>query len=182
MAKNVDLKPFRAYNGNDVVNLFAHVSGDADKGSVVALDVADYDDYHEFQFGTSDFDSNFSSFDLATKWKVKDAKSTDVAYGLLLNDVRTVDSNGNKLTQGVGLHELKARDLVPSGKTVPVLRRGIVTITGFSGNPSAGSAAVVDPNADGKILVAAATTTSGRIGTFLTDRGTDGYAVLEIGR
>lgn len=182
MAKNVTLKPFRQYDGGyDVVNLFAHVSGDVDKGTVVALDSANYDQYSDYEV-LNHAGSPFSDLKLKTAWTVKDATSADKAYGILLNDVRTTGSYGQDIRFGQGSVEAQARDLVPSGCTVPILTKGIVTIAGFSGSPGAGSGAVVDPNAAGKILVVNGSQTSGLIGTFLTSKGSDGFAVLHLGK
>lgn len=182
MAKNVSLKPFRQYDGGyDVVNLFAHVSGDVDAGTVVALNDAKYDKYFDYEV-QNHAGSLFTDLKMKTGWTVKDATSADQAYGILLNNVRSLGSYGQDLRFGQGSVEAQARDLIPSGCTVPIVTKGIVTIAGFSGSPGAGSGAVVDPNAAGKILVVNGSQTSGRIGTFLTDKGADGFAVLHLGK
>lgn len=178
-----NLKPFRQYEPNDVVNLFAHLSGSVNRGTVVKAVSGDMS-AHPNELSV-EFDSNAPSRALSLRpvapWKVDTATSGDVPLGITLYDVRETNAHGEKYLYNPR-YETSEQQVVVSGQPVPVLTRGIVEINGFSGTPGPGSGAIVHTSLPGKLLVSNSVGKFGasRVGTFLTTSGADGYALLKI--
>lgn len=179
-----NLKPFRQYNANDVINLYAHVSGSVNRGSVVKLLSGDAS-AHPNEL-TSSFDSNapsrVTSLRPVVKWKIDNTTSGEIPFGIVLYDVREVNAYGEKYLHKPR-YETSEQQVVISGQAVPVLTKGIVEINGFYGTAGPGSGALVPTTGTaGRIQVSnsVAKFGSGRIGTFLTTSGADGYALLKI--
>ena len=169
MAHN--LRPFRQYNENDVVNLFSY-SGDSTlvtKGLAVKV----VGDGWTNDANTSPVEllgsvgasyTNVTSQRYGVKAKVGLAASGDAILGLTLMDVRELDENGEKLVY----NPRKAAEMgvVISGQAVPVLTKGIVTYSGAS-NVAAGSVAYVSGAAGelaGAATLPANATKVGKIG------------------
>lgn len=91
----------------------------------------------------------------------------DLAAGLLLNDVVSLD-----LTRQ---HINFAKDEVQQGSKVLLLRRGTVVTDNVAGTPAAGAKAYFDSSA--KITSVAG---SQQIGRFLSKKDADDYAKVEI--
>lgn len=91
----------------------------------------------------------------------------DLAAGLLLNDVVSLD-----LTRQ---HINFAKDEVQKGSKVLLLRRGTVVTDNVAGTPAAGAKAYFDSSA--KITSVAG---SQQIGRFLSKKDADDYAKVEI--
>jgi len=178
-----NLKPFRQYNANDVINLFAHVSGSVNRGTVVKVVSGAMTGHpNEYQFAAdSNAPSRVTSLRAVNPWKVNTCTSGDTPLGITLYDVREVNAYGKKYIFEPR-YETSEQQVVVSGQSVPVLTQGIVEINGFSGTPGPGSGAIVSTVADGRILVSnsIAKFGAGRVGTFLTTSGTDGYALLKV--
>lgn len=179
-----NLKPFRQYNENDVVNLFAHTDGSVNRGTVVKAVSGDMT-AHPNQYGSS-VDSNSpsraTSLRAVVPWKMSTCSSGDTnVLGILLYDIRETNAYGEKYIFQPR-YETSEQQVVISGQAAPVLTKGIVEINGFSGTPGPGSGAIVSTVAAGKLLVSngVAKFGAGRVGTFLTTSGADGYALLKI--
>jgi len=179
-----NLKPFRQYNDNDVINLFAHVSGSVNKGTVVKA-VSGSMSAHPNEYGSaadSNAPSRVTSLRATVPWKIDTCSSGDVnVLGILLYDIRETNANGEKYIFRPR-YDTSEQQIVISGQAAPVLTKGMVEINGFSGTAGPGSGAIVSTVTPGRLLVSnsVAKFGSGRVGTFLTTSGADGYAILKI--
>ena len=127
------LKSFRDYSEHDVVNLFAyHGNLDVlDAGTVVKID----EDKPLFLNAGADATNNASSFSPANtvswRWGVSAglalSNSSGPALGITLMPVRNFDENGENLA----FNPRKAAEMgvVIKGQPVPVLTRGLVTVS-----------------------------------------------------
>jgi hypothetical protein len=128
-----DLKAFRSYSEQDVINLFAHTAVSVKKGTVVKIN------------GTNGFqpvssDNNSTPVDIAgyfnndanlvsPRWsavaKVTNVNNvTDKALGITLMDVQEVDENGEKLI--FNPRKAAEKNVVIANHVVPVLTKGVV--------------------------------------------------------
>lgn len=128
-----DLKAFRSYSENDVINLFAHTAVSVKKGTVVKID-----GNNGFQPVSSDNNSTpveiSSYFDndanlVSPMWgavaKVTSVTAVaDKAIGITLLDVQEVDENGEKLI--FNPRKAAEKNVVIAGHVVPVLTKGVV--------------------------------------------------------
>lgn len=174
------IKPFRSYDEHDVVNLFAF-DGTTNKGTLVKVST-----------GWSNTDANggitnvanphsasyagtVSQYQVLTP-RVTEAGATESgSLGIVLNDVRLTDDNGEYLIyKPARAAELSA---VASGQAVPVLTKGLVLYKAAA--ISAGFKAY--PNGNGTIT-GAATVPANRveIGKFLGATDSDGFALLKL--
>lgn len=189
---NNRLLPFRQYGEQEVVNLYAsHNTGVA--GTFVKLSTFNPED-------TDGFGSSVVGADFAgtknVRYKVKNTvvpcASGDTKYqvlGVTLYDTREYDENGNMLIYNP--QKAAEMNVVTSGQAVPVLTRGIITLTSdaYIGNPQPGYVGIPDNNNPGKIIACApgSITASGYadnrvVGKFLSSTGTKlgGYAVFKL--
>lgn len=174
------IKPFRSYDEHDVVNLFAF-DGTTNKGTLVKVST-----------GWSNTDANggitpvanphaasyngtVSQYHVLTP-RVTEAGTGDAApLGVVLNDVRLTDDNGEYLIyKPARAAELSA---VASGQAVPVLTKGLVLYKVAA--VSAGHKAFANGNGT---ISGAATVPAGRteIGKFLGATDSDGFALLKL--
>lgn len=179
------IKPFRSYDEHDVVNLFAF-DGTTNKGTLVKVST-----------GWSNTDSNggitpvanphaasyngtVSQYHVLTP-RVTEAGTGDaVPLGIVLNDVRLTDENGEYLIY----NPRKAAELgaVTSGQAVPVLTKGLILYK--AADISAGYVAF--PNGNGTISGASTVPGAGGsapraiIGKFLGATDSDGFALLKL--
>lgn len=159
------LLPFRQYDENDVVNLFAlqtdtnlkavGPNDDGDNADGVLVSVTNGNDgknkinldnagnfFHNYgdPIGRNQYPEN--------PLKIEPASSGNYnAIGVTLRSTLAVDENGESLLfNPVKKDELQA---VLSGQTVPVLSKGIITVTqnAVDGTPAPGSALGVSSNA-----------------------------------
>jgi hypothetical protein len=128
MANDItNLLPFRQYDDNDVVNMFAYDGGQVGAGSLVKITSADLN-ADAVQYGEGGFLNtigNASSMYASVPHKVQLANSGDAALGILLRDVREEDENGEKIR----FYPEKKAELqcVASGEAVPVATKGFFT-------------------------------------------------------
>jgi hypothetical protein len=128
MANDItNLLPFRQYDDNDVVNMFAYDGGQVGAGSLVKITSADLN-ADAVQYGAGGFLNtigNASSMYASVPHKVQLANSGDAALGILLRDVREEDENGEKIR----FYPEKKAELqcVASGEAVPVATKGFFT-------------------------------------------------------
>lgn len=189
---NNKLLPFRQYDEQEVVNLYAsHDTGVA--GTFVKLNTFNPEDTDGF--GTSVVGADFAGT-TNVRYKVKNtvvnSTSGDTKWdvlGVTLYDTREYDENGNKLIYNP--QKAAEMNVVTSGQAVPVLSRGIVTLRSdaYVGNPTPGKVGIPDNNEAGKIIAVdpADITASGYsanqvVGRFLSQTGTKlgGYALFKL--
>ena len=154
------LLPFRQYDENDVINLYALDADSVAAGGLKAIqpsvddinadgvlvsvkngnmndnDVIDLSEDNRFM---ASYDSPVGRNPYPTNpLKVGPAASGDAVLGVTLNQTLAVDENGESLLfNPVKKDELQA---VLSGQTVPVLTKGVVTVhaNGVQGSPAVG--------------------------------------------
>ena len=187
-----NLLPFRDYDEHEVINLFAlNTTGVA--GLLVTPTVANPDSGDGYSatagVGVATYPNTFSNR-YESKWKLGLSASGDTKYdilGLMLKDTREVDENGEKL---IFHPDLQTKlNCVISGQNVPVLKRGLVTLTSaaYSGTPDIGMVGV--PTSNGRILAIDPATVTGAangysqsqiVGKFMTSTGSHfgGYAMF----
>lgn len=176
-----NIKPFRHLSQFEIVNMFAHVSGEVNAGTFVVATVADPDSvaqsYGSFtnMAGTPSYAQSFRA---SVPWKVRTATSGELPLGMTLNDIREFDPvTGGRLA--LDYNKVQAMDIIVSGNSVPIATRGVVEINGFSGAPGPHSGAVIHPTVPGQLLVTDGTDEN-QVGKFLTSSGADGYALFKI--
>ena len=98
------------------------------------------------------------------------AATSDLAAGLLLNDVVNLDLT----RQHYNMH----KDEVQLGGKVTLLRRGTVVTDQISGTPVIGEAAHFA--ADGRLVTSSQSQVSMQVGRWLSVKDADGYAKCEI--
>lgn len=138
------LRPFRQVNEHDVIGLFAYKTADlttatiATKGAVVkiqsgwkATDELTLDSEVGASFG------NVTSPRFNVPATVELCDQTDTPIGILLQDVKNLDENGEPLK----FNPRKAAEIgaVIPGQTVPIATKGIFLLSGIGGTPAAGA-------------------------------------------
>ena len=199
-----NLKPFRDYDEHEVINLYAHVDGDVNKGTFVAITAAD-GNTNVWQSANSPAtphlggDAAFSANTPAratilrevVQWKVDTAAGSltegagSVPLGVILYDVKEENQWGEK-TIFRPLTERAERQVVPSGAAIPILVRGLIKTNGFTGTPGPGSGAILSSGAGAggagwaQVTNGVSGNTLARVGKFLTSADADGYALLKV--
>jgi hypothetical protein len=186
MATNTKLAPWRQYHEVDVINMFSY-SGSipVTAGTLVAVAFASgwrSDEANNTSLGAIGASyANVISNRWGTYAAVKDAGTGDNVIGMLLNDVREQDENG----QLYKFYPRKAAENnhVMSGWTSPILTKGFVMISGaFNGAaPVAGSLAYasgagnITTNPDRHDLVSGTA-----VGKFYGGVDGQGFALLRL--
>lgn len=178
------IKPFRGYSEHEVINMFAYDLETVNKGTFVKVLGNGWKNTDDALNITSNGSvgasySNVVSDRYSTTARVTIAGTGDngKVVGLLLNDVRETDENGEKLIY----NPRKAAELsaVVSGQTVPVLKRGI--ILAYATGATAGNSAFI--NANGELETNASIyggSGGAKVGTYLGSADDDGYALLNL--
>jgi hypothetical protein len=182
----INLKPFRQYSENDVINLFSYI-GDypTPAGTVVKVT----HNYQTVEGNVLDISQNLTSANNALSpvfgvvgsvTKVNNFNDTPKPIGILLNTVAEYDENGDLFIHNP--RKAAETNTVLPHQAVPVLTRGIVLISGIDlsnngtggGAPEPGDAAYVGNNGtiatDGVI----------HIGQFLSEIDSDGYVLVKL--
>ena len=195
------IKPLRHYADSDVINMFAYDLASVNKGTFVQIQGSGWRNTDDtlnilsatavgasFNGVTSDRYSTTArvtasstgietSFTGATVGPAAGGGSSryNKCIGMLLNDVRETDENGEKLA----FNPRKAVELgcVISGQTVPILTRGI--IVAYAAGAVAGSGAFIGAEGTLKTLFADHINST-RVGTYLGSADNDGYALLKL--
>ena len=189
---NNRLLPFRQYDEQEVVNLYAsHDTGVA--GTFVKLNAFNPEDTDGF--GSSVVGADFAgtkNVRYNVKNTVVNSASGDTKWdvlGVTLYDTREYDENGNLLIYNP--HKAAEMNVVVSGQAVPVLSRGIVTLASdaYNGVPTPGKVGIPDDNDAGKIIAVAVADISSSgysenqvVGRFISQTGTKlgGYALFKL--
>ncbi len=173
------LKPFRDYSEHEVINLYAAEEGELEGGSFVQFVYFDPDNQQGVGAVMPNLAPHAHATDFVANARVKAADGQTGIVGLTLYDIKTTLQY--PIGQPAYLADpvlLAEQQVVPSGRVVPILKRGMVEISGFSGAPYAGAAATV--TSGGILTVSAPNTTAGRVGTWLSNSGADGAALLQV--
>lgn len=122
------LLPFRQYDDNDVVNMFAYDGTDVGAGTIVKVSAANLnEDLVDLVEDGSFLNTQGNAFSplAVNPLRVSAAGSGDSALGITLRDVRDTDENGEKLR----FYPQKKEELqaVLSGESVPVASKGVFT-------------------------------------------------------
>lgn len=176
------LKPYRQYSEENVINGFFRYNGTlpVQAGTFVKVTSGWLADQHSSLLG--DVGAAYSN-EVSQRWGLPATvgactASGDITVGVLLNDVREVDENGEKLI----FKRQKAIEngWTISGEGVRVLSKGIVLYSGVNGNPTAGAAAFLGtdggPNTSGTVANLNVT----RVGTFLSPKDGSGWVLLKL--
>jgi hypothetical protein len=176
------IKPFRAYSEHEVINLFAYDLDTVNKGTFVKVAnsgwVSSQDPINitsAVAMGNSYYGTVSDRYSTTARVTAAGTGDNNKVIGLLLQDVRELDENGEKLV----FHPRKAAELqcVVSGQSVPVLRRGV--ILAYATGATAGSTAYI--NANGELETNTSLSFSGaRVGSYLGTADADGYALLAL--
>lgn len=125
------LRPFRDYQEKDVINMFAY-SGTlpVNRGTLVKISTGFLvtDDSLEMLGPVGATYNNTVSERYGTYAKIVWTSAGDAALGILLKDVKEYDENGLPLKFNP-IHAAEL-DVVISGQTVPVVRRGMFLYSG----------------------------------------------------
>ena len=165
------LLPFRQYDENDVINLFANAASDASPttngngsaGVFVSIqagnfskDPITYVDRSELGASYGHTRNQYPEVQLKVVAAPVASKAGEVV-GVTLKQTLEADENGEKLLYNpVKMDELQA---VLSGQAVPIATRGVFTLTtdaidndgGYGSFPAPGQAAVISPTTAGKV-------------------------------
>jgi hypothetical protein len=131
------LLPFRQYDDNDVINMFALNGTSVGAGAIVKVSSADLNEDLVDLVTDSSFLNvlgNAYSPLAVNPLRVTAANSGEAAIGITLRDVRDTDENGEKLR----FYPQKKEELqcVLSGESVPVASKGVFTFlaSAFTGS------------------------------------------------
>ena len=172
----MQLKPFRQYDENDVINLYSLAQNSGNAGDLVqfqSFNPSDWDGY--------DVNNNLAPFPgMSIPRYVNKAKvalgtsgNTNLIVGMALWNVRESDPLGRPLIYDA--QRYAELHVVTSGQTLPILKRGWVVISGYEGTAGAGSGiSAGDSTAGAWKVIGPAVTPS--LGKFLSQSGADGYA------
>ena len=196
--------PFRQYDENDVINLFAldgasanestTDTGAGDAGVFVTISAGDFDkdpvSYTDDSYlGKTDYPFIKAQYP-KVNLECSPAISGDSCLGLTLRQTAKADENGEKLLY----NPIKAEELfcVLPGQAVPVATRGVFTLTaeGYSGSLAVGGGIALSAVESGKVVPCAATAaqkvgivigTGSRSSGTVTDSWAGDYAVIALG-
>lgn len=184
----MDLKPFRSYDEHDVINLYSTMEGYLQKGSVVQYvpGVASPDNQNSFGVALSNVPSYAYSNDYVVNWKVTAATSgSKTIAGILLKEVVTnINDPWTVDARFVDPAKLAEQQRIPSGRAVPFATYGTFEVTGLdtsAGYADAGSGLVISNSGGGILAVASASTSAGRLGTVLSQSGSNGGVIIKFG-
>lgn len=153
------LLPFRQINDNDIINQFSLV-GTGEAGLLVSVTNGNFDDGHNWDFTNfpgAQF-NRVSSYIYKTTTTVSQSTSGQTKYSVLgftLFNVAEFDENGEKYRY----YKQKATEnnVILSGKTVPVLTKGLLTLASgaYNGTPAIGSVIIPSDSVAGTVDVKA---------------------------
>ena len=196
--------PFRQYDENDVINLFALQgtyanesttdTGAGDAGVFVKVSAGDFDKdpvaYSDNSYlGKTDYPFVQAQYP-SVQLECAPAISGDSCLGLTLRQTAKYDENGEKLLY----NPIKGEELfcVMPGQAVPVATRGVFTLVeeGYEGSLTVGGGIALSANVSGQV-VACSPTAAEKIGTVIgtgsrtsgtiTDAWAGDYAVIALG-
>lgn len=194
--------PFRQYDENDVINLFAldgtyanestTDSGYGDAGVFVKVSAGNFDSdpvaYADDSYlGKTDYPFVKAQYP-SVQLECAPAESGDAMLGITLRQTAKTDENGEKLLY----NPVKAEELgcVLPGQAVPVATRGVFTITADAYDGALALGGGIALGVTGKVTACAATAaekvgtvigTGSRSSGTITDAFAGDYAVIALG-
>ena len=155
------------------------------KGTLVEYVTADLDNQNGFGDSFSNTPAYGFSSDYVVNWKVQAATSgSKKVAGILLKDVvTTINDPWTVDARFVDPAKLAEKQVVPSGRAVPFVTKGIFEVVGLdtsAGAAGPGSGLFVSNSGNGILAVGNAGTTAGRIGTVLTSAGAASGVIVRI--
>jgi len=173
----MNLKPFRSYEEASVINLYSLAEASGNAGDMVQFqswNPTDSDGYDSNQNLAPFAGMTIPRYVDKAKVALVTSGNTAIAAGALLWDVRANDALGRPLIYDA--QRWNELQVVYSGQTVPILKRGIVIVSGYEGTAAAGSGIAAGDSTAGawKVVGPAVTPNCGK---WLSQSGSDGYAV-----
>lgn len=177
----MNLKPFRDISAHEEINLFSTVEGDLTKGTVVEYVSAALDNQNGYGNSFNGVPDYAWSKDYVVNWKIQAAPSgsTKVAGVITKDVVSTINDPWAMDARFVSEEKLAEKQVIPSGRAVPFITRGLLRVVGYQGLAGPGSGIVVS-NSGAGIMAVSAPTASNQIGQFITSSGADGSAIVRI--
>lgn len=134
------LLPFRDIDEKDVINIYSY-SGSipVNKGTLVKIAGSGWvhgQESTEMLGSPGASYANTVSQRYGTPFKVSNAGTGDISLGITLLDVKETDPNGEQYKFNKNLAD--EHEVVISGNTVPVARRGMFLYSGITGATTAG--------------------------------------------
>lgn len=176
------IKPFRGYSEHEVINVFAYDLDTVNKGTFVKVANSGWVSSQDPQnitsatpMGATFYGTVSDRYSNTARVTVAGTGDSNKVIGMLLQDVREFDENGEKLV----FHPRKAAELqcVVSGQVDPILRRGIVLA--YATGAVAGNTAYINNNGELETNVVLHNTAA-RVGSYLGSADADGYALLAL--
>jgi len=182
-----NLLPFRQYDDNEVLNFFA-LNQTGQNGMFVSFVTGGQNPDNADGYSTNAVGANYTNI-VSTRYlnnrTVKPAAAGDTLWqvaGVTLHTTQEFDENGNKLVLQPRDYTIE-RGYVVSGQSVPILKRGLVTLSmdQVSGPviPLAGYPAIITGN--GKLYPLLPSTATGSsfapfvVGRFVSSTGSNNY-------
>lgn len=174
------LLPFRDYDEHDVINLFSwNGTVPVNNGTFVKVGGSGWraSETNPYMLGSVGAAyANTVSQRFGTQPYVTIASTGDVTIGMLLNDVREYDENGEKLLYNP--RKQAEMQCVLSGQTVPIATRGIFMYSGVNEAVTAGQTAYVS---GGQLTNNSLNQNAGStVGTFLGAKNDYGHVLLKL--
>ncbi len=180
----IKIKPFTDYSEHEVINLFALNATSGDRGNFVKIVGSGWTN----TAGTIGFAgaalpgnpvgiTDFYAPRWETKAQVKLGASGEKAFGILLLDVRATTQFGEAAIYDK--QWLLDNQAVVSGKTVPILRKGLVLVSGVSGTPVIGSGAKVSDSGAGEWMLCNIADTAS-VGEFIGAQDAQGFSLFSL--
>jgi hypothetical protein len=173
---SMNVKPFRDISEHEVLNYYSTVEGTVSKGSFLQVVSFDPDNHNGYGARLDGVPDGAWAATYEVYAKVKLSTNATGTIGMALCDVAPVGSNKFIVTIA---DQRRYFDTIPSGQAVPMLKRGLCEIGGFSGTPFPGAKGVIVAGTPGQLGVGAANATP-NVGTFLSTSGADGYAIFQV--
>ena len=191
---NTNLRPFSDIDPHDERPYYTLTESSGDKGMIVKYDGGlNLNSSISGNQRVNILDNSFYTADIAgvvsTRWSVPhtitaatSGTTRNQVAGILLNNVRETDENGEKLINH--RKNADAREITLSGEAVSLAKKGFFMVSGVEGTVGAGSGAAVADEGNGKLKVIDANNTGNLpflIGIFAGPVDNAGYAPLELG-
>lgn len=187
------LRPFRQFDEQDVINLFALSGGAAlnvpiNKGTLVVPVLSGWNSLEEPVDMMGDFGGFNEPNTVATRWgvipKMTVAGTGDIPLGITLYDQRELDENGNYLKYNP--RKQAEMEAVLSGEAMPVVTRGIFLYSGITGSPALGAPLYAGPA--GSIDTFSLSSSTGgvtqffaaRVGKVLGQKDAKGFTLIKL--
>lgn len=198
ITSNPNLKPFRLYSPWEEINgIFAADTATLNKGTFVTISKV-VPNQNVFQSGavlglptpisplisiTASNGNLAPSYAYSPRWemnqRVRAAQSGEAVLGMTLRDVKENNAFNEPYVFRPG-YESAENMVVPSGKSVPIISRGIFYLNGFSGVPNPTGSLNGAIYVSGGKLVCGAYVKGTSVGKWLSAPDADGYAIFKL--